>query len=112
MFARDLAGGLVAVPVNAKLHPKEFAWIFDNAQTPLVFADPKLAGSLGHGPEIVATDSPDYVALLAASPVAPSDTISIATRTYDWITSVRSALSFFGLAGSYPGREQTCADED
>ena len=66
--------GLVAVPVNAKLHPKEFAWIFGNAQTPLVIADPKLAGTLEPGPEIIATNSADYAALLTGEPVAPTDT--------------------------------------
>lgn len=65
--------GLTAVPVNAKLHPKEFAWIFENARTPLVIANPKLAGALEPGPEIIATGSPDYASLLAADPAASSD---------------------------------------
>ena len=66
--------GLTAVPVNAKLHPKEFAWIFGNAQVPLIIADPKLAATLEAGPEIISTDSADYARLLAAEPVTRADT--------------------------------------
>lgn len=38
--------GAVAVPVNAKLHPKEAAWIFENSQACLVFADGEKAQEL------------------------------------------------------------------
>ena len=34
--------GLVAVPVNAKLHPSEFAYIFENSGSRACFTDPKL----------------------------------------------------------------------
>ena len=37
--------GLAAVPVNAKLHPKELAWIFDNADPRLCFTSTKLASA-------------------------------------------------------------------
>ena len=33
--------GLVAVPIHSQLHPKELAYIFDDAGTPLVLAHPK-----------------------------------------------------------------------
>ena len=41
MCIRDswYAGGAV-VPINAKLHPREAAWIIANAQATLLFADP------------------------------------------------------------------------
>ena len=38
--------GLVAVPVNAKLHPRELAWILDNAQAAAVFLSPDLANGV------------------------------------------------------------------
>ncbi len=42
-----LWAGLVAVPINAKLHPREAAWIIDDAGARLVCASPELAGDLG-----------------------------------------------------------------
>jgi acyl-CoA synthetase (AMP-forming)/AMP-acid ligase II len=39
--------GLAAVPVNAKLHAKEFAWIVENAGASLAIVSAKLAASLG-----------------------------------------------------------------
>jgi long-chain acyl-CoA synthetase len=39
--------GLTAVPVNNKLHPKEFAWIVENAGAKLCVVSAKLAESLG-----------------------------------------------------------------
>lgn len=38
--------GAVAVPVNAKLHPKEVAWIVDSAGAKICFAGPGLAAGL------------------------------------------------------------------
>ena len=38
--------GLVAVPINAKLHPAEFAYIFDNSGARMCFAGPELAPSI------------------------------------------------------------------
>ena len=38
--------GAVAVPVNAKLHGKELAWIAGNAAAALIFATPELAADL------------------------------------------------------------------
>jgi acyl-CoA synthetase (AMP-forming)/AMP-acid ligase II len=39
--------GCTAVPVNSKLHPKEFAWIAAHSGARLVFASAKLADSIG-----------------------------------------------------------------
>lgn len=48
MFATWIAGAVI-VPVNAKLHAKEVAWILDNSGAKMVFADPDMAGALnGH----------------------------------------------------------------
>ncbi|MEE8172344.1 MAG: AMP-binding protein, partial [Alphaproteobacteria bacterium] len=38
--------GLVAVPINAKLHPSEFAFIFDNSGARVCFAGPELAPAI------------------------------------------------------------------
>jgi acyl-CoA synthetase (AMP-forming)/AMP-acid ligase II len=61
--------GLVAVPINAKLHPRELAWIIADCQARLVIATPDLAEQMtSHAdtrwPEIIATGSADYQRLL------------------------------------------------
>jgi len=61
--------GLVAVPINAKLHPKELAWILANSDACLVIATPDLADRMTAQtgevwPPIIATGSRDYAALL------------------------------------------------
>ena len=45
MFGVWIAGGVI-VPVNAKLHPKEIAWIVGDSGADLVFADKALAEDL------------------------------------------------------------------
>jgi len=64
--------GMTAFPMNAKLHPRELAWILKSAGAPLCVATPKVAGALGGIagiPAIIATGSADYAALLAGQPV-------------------------------------------
>ncbi len=63
--------GLTAVPMNAKLHPKEFEYILGNAGAKLCVATPDLAGSIA-GAEVVATGSHDY-ARLEDAPAAPAE---------------------------------------
>ena len=41
--------GLSAVPMNSKLHPKEMAWILNDAEAKLCLASPKLGGELTVG---------------------------------------------------------------
>jgi len=57
--------GLTAVPMNAKLHAKEFEVILGNAGAKLCIATPELAGSIS-GTEVTATGSRDYRALQGA----------------------------------------------
>jgi acyl-CoA synthetase (AMP-forming)/AMP-acid ligase II len=77
--------GLIGVPLNAKLHSKEFEYILSDAQARLCFTGPELMASIGHLPtqvaeleRVMATDSPDYRALmdddeLAMADVSPTD---------------------------------------
>jgi acyl-CoA synthetase (AMP-forming)/AMP-acid ligase II len=73
--------GMTAIPMNAKLHPREMAWILESAAAPLCLATPKAAAALGGItgiPPVIATGSADHAALLAGEPVtrvegAPDD---------------------------------------
>jgi len=68
--------GLTAVPMNAKLHPREFATILGNSGARLCLATPDLAGSIS-AVEVLATGSRDYRALegavAAPAEVRPDD---------------------------------------
>ena len=76
--------GLCAVPMNAKLHPREFAFILENCGASLCIASPSLrdgsAGEVGTQPglELMATDEAAFAALAAgpamsAAEAAPDD---------------------------------------
>ncbi len=73
--------GLVAVPINNKLHPKELLWILQNSGAKLCVVTPDLAEKLAELPTgtdlptIIATGTRDYASLLAGDPVhvAPTD---------------------------------------
>ncbi|HSF96197.1 MAG TPA: class I adenylate-forming enzyme family protein, partial [Thermohalobaculum sp.] len=68
--------GMTAIPMNAKLHPREMAWILENAQAPLCIASPKQAqglGGLAGDSVVIETGSADYAALLAGEAVAKAD---------------------------------------
>jgi acyl-CoA synthetase (AMP-forming)/AMP-acid ligase II len=68
--------GLTAVPINAKLHPKELQWILQDAGARLCLVTPNLGDKLSELPPatplppIIATGSRDYAALLGADPFA------------------------------------------
>jgi long-chain acyl-CoA synthetase len=62
--------GLVAVPMNAKLHPRELAFILDNAGAAACFAGPGLGESLSShcaGLRVIEAGSADYRALATAA---------------------------------------------
>jgi len=63
--------GLTAVPMNAKLHPREFEYILGNSGAKLCVATPDLAGSIA-GAEVIATGSSEY-ARLEGAPAAPAE---------------------------------------
>lgn len=69
--------GLVAVPVNAKLHPRELTFILGNAGAACLFVDSALAcqavpllGDVGCVKRTIVADSTAYADLLAAAPIA------------------------------------------
>ncbi len=64
--------GAMAVPINAKLHPREAAWILDNAEAALVIADaPHLTDLRAMAPEtcaVIDASSTDFEALRQSPP--------------------------------------------
>ncbi|MET4119851.1 long-chain acyl-CoA synthetase [Bradyrhizobium sp. JR1.5] len=71
--------GLVVAPINAKLHPKELAYIIENCAASVLFTD--IEGGLSQPGNVVDVDGDDYRAMLATAPsdclpasVGPEDT--------------------------------------
>jgi len=65
--------GAAAVPINAKLHGREAAWILGHSGAKMCFATPELAGALGEAgvaAEVVDTTGADFAGAMAAEPVA------------------------------------------
>ena len=52
--------GLVAVPINAKLHSTEFRYILDNAEAAVVIASPELAGAVSAACRTLVIDIPEW----------------------------------------------------
>src|SRR5438874_12356703 len=59
--------GLIAVPMNAKLHPKEFAYILENSGAKACFATPDLEAALPQATPV------SEIARLRAEPLPPAD---------------------------------------
>jgi long-chain acyl-CoA synthetase len=87
------AAGLVAVPINAKLHPSEFEYILSNSGARLCFVSPDLAGTVAplagrvEGlAEILDCTSAEYLRLRAADPgpfrIAPKSPSDVAWLFY------------------------------
>ena len=73
--------GLVAVPVNAKLHPREFAYIFGHAEVRLIFATADLAEAAsaaakeaGTAAPVIDVASTEFARLFDADPLPVADT--------------------------------------
>jgi long-chain acyl-CoA synthetase len=83
-------GGLAAVPVNAKLHPKEVAFILADSGAAAIFVTPEWASPLGEAlaalpktPPVFVAGSAEYRALLAeALPLARVDDEELAWLFY------------------------------
>ena len=70
--------GLIAVPVNAKLHRNELAYILADSQARLCFATPalapKLSGLADTGlKDVIDVSTPEYAAMLTADPMPLSE---------------------------------------
>jgi len=63
--------GVVPVPMNAKLHPKEFAYILEDSGAKLCFATPDLESSV---PSPVTVPSSRYESLFDGEASSPGDT--------------------------------------
>lgn len=93
MFALWHAG-LVAVPVNAKLHAREVAWITENAGAKLVIASASLAADLApllaeqkDAPRLVEAESADFARLYDAAPLPLADDIDADALAWLFYTS-------------------------
>jgi long-chain acyl-CoA synthetase len=64
--------GLVAVPMNAKLHPKEFAYILANSGAQVCFVTPDLSSSISNGIEVDERLFGDEVAPAEVRPEDPA----------------------------------------
>jgi len=92
------AAGLVAVPVNAKLHPREIAPILDDAQAAALFVSPLLAPAVAQAPAsgavrdtiVIASDA--YARCVSAAPMEaqPVDPDRLAWLFYTSGTTGRS----------------------
>ena len=51
---------MTAIPLNSKLHPKEFLWIFENSSVDLVFATKNIAEKIVFDGPIISVGSKDY----------------------------------------------------
>jgi long-chain acyl-CoA synthetase len=74
MYAVWFAGAAV-VPINSKLHPKEAAWIVENAEAKAVFVSAGMAGALiplieGECATTIAVDSSEFSNLRCGEPMA------------------------------------------
>ena len=69
--------GLVAVPINAKLHPSEFAFIIENSGARVCFATPDIASDIASVIEdsvrLIEVETEEYRALVSArhAPLCP-----------------------------------------
>jgi long-chain acyl-CoA synthetase len=62
--------GLTAVPINAKLHPRELAYILDNSGARLCFVTPDLESAV---PSPISISSNEYEKLLAGEEAEPEE---------------------------------------
>jgi long-chain acyl-CoA synthetase len=81
--------GLVAVPVNAKLHPKELGYVLENSGTRWAFVDAAWHAAIGGGDggialeRVVEFGAAEYAGLFAGPP--SSDPASVAAADPAWL---------------------------
>jgi long-chain acyl-CoA synthetase len=78
--------GLTAVPINAKLHPREFAYILEHSAARICLVTPDLEQAVSgvRGVRIIGVPSADYQRLLQGEsiPAAPVDPMDVAWLFY------------------------------
>jgi long-chain acyl-CoA synthetase len=78
--------GLVAVPVNSRLHPRELGYMLEHSGARLVLADASWADAIRHGHDeglrVIALDSPQFHALCEAAPI---DVAAVASTDPAWL---------------------------
>ena len=86
--------GLAAVPVNARLHPREISWIVGHSGARLLFTSPELAPSLAALvgdiealDAVIATDSRAYAALIEGAPARPCERVDPGDLAWLFYTS-------------------------
>ncbi len=86
------AAGAVAVPVNAKLHPRETAQILEDAGASLVLASDRIAADIAPPHQVLQIGSPAYEAFLQAAeePLLETAPESLAWLFYTSGTTGRS----------------------
>lgn len=78
--------GAVAVPINAKLHGREAAWIIENAEAQIVFCDTSLASALqeaGTQAQLMDVQSGAYEAVRTTEPLARP--VACASEDLAWL---------------------------
>ncbi|MEL3889940.1 AMP-binding protein [Ferrovibrio sp. MS7] len=65
--------GACAVPINAKLHAKEVAFILENCRAPLAFATDDLIENLPGNLRVIDPDTTDYARIIAGEPAPMAD---------------------------------------
>lgn len=84
--------GAAAIPINAKLHPREAAWIIENAGAKVALISDKVGGDLGEvGPDtlktLISIDHPDWAAMYGAAPLEGATAMHVDDLAWLFYTS-------------------------
>ncbi|MEO0372021.1 MAG: AMP-binding protein [Pseudomonadota bacterium] len=96
--------GAAAVPINAKLHPKETAWIIEHAEASLIFSDDAHSVELSAltTTDIISVDSPAFTTLRQTPPLPEPTPLDGHDLLWLFYTS--------GTTGKPKGVQITCAN--
>lgn len=92
--------GAAAIPINAKLHPKEADWILENAEATLCLSDDKLGPDLAT--QAICVDDQNWAALLASDPMTRPEALDTDDMIWLFYTS--------GTTGKPKGVMMTCGN--
>jgi len=120
--------GLGAVPINARLHPRELAWILDHSGARLAFVTTDLAATVAPLAAevntleaVIATESPDYAALTRGEPAQSCERVNPNDLAWLFYTSgttgrpkgaMLSHRNLLAMAMSYLADVDTIAERD